>query len=337
MIKNKILITGAAGFIGSHLVDLLLTKGFAAKQLLLVIAPWDTLENLKDHGELNIVRLDIRNTKELEKIVTGCNYIVHLAAKIDFDGTSYQEYKDVNVTPTAALLRSAIKNSVKRFIFFSSIGVHGLPAGIGPIENWNESHPATYTNFYGQSKWRGEEIVRYFHRTTGLPYTIIRPVSVYGPREKGPTLALYKAIKAHLFMMIGTGNNLLHYVYVKDLVMATFLALQSHKSNGEFIIGGPKPEQFKEIVKSVASSINTQLLPLSIPISIAMFLATILEWVYAIVGKKAPLYPERVRTMTTTYYYDQTKAKQELNYKPQYSFKEGATLTGKWYLDHLYL
>lgn len=337
MTKHKILITGAAGFIGSHLVDLLLADGYSLKQLVLLIAPWDTLENFKKHQGAQIVKVDIRNAKELEKQVEGCEYIFHLAAKIDFDGKSYNEYREVNVIPVLTLLLAAAKYSVKKCVFFSSIGVHGLPAGIGNILNWNENHPATYTNFYGKSKWQGEQLVEYFHQKTGLPYAIIRPASVYGPREMGPTLALYKAIKSKQFSMIGNGRNKMHYVFVTDLVKAAYLALKSKKSSGAYIIGGPEPVQFRDIVKNIAQSIQASLLPISIPVLIAIPLSATLQFLFSLLGKKSPLYPERVRTMTTTYYYDITKARTELGYNPQVNFRKGTAITGKWYQENGYL
>lgn len=335
--SNVILITGAAGFIGSHLVDYLLEEGVSPKRLRLIIAPWDTTENLSQHKNLEIHKIDIRDKKALSTVAKGCEYIYHLAAKIDFDGKTYQEYEEVNVTPTETLLKVAVKNKVKKFIFYSSIGVHGLPAGIGNIINWDESHPPTYTNDYGKSKWQGEEIVRQYHEKYKLPYAIIRPASVYGPREKGPTLALFRAIKNKLFVMIGDGKNKMHYVFVKDLVAATYLAAQSKKVAGEYIVGAARPEEFMSIAQAIADSISVQLSSIKIPTPIALILATISDFVFKIFGKKSPLYPERVRTMTTSYYYSINKAKEELGYQPQFSIKKGMQIAGKWYSDHGYL
>lgn len=335
--SKKILITGAAGFIGSHLVDLLLAKGIPKQKLRLLIAPWDTTRNLEHHQNLEIISVDIRDKKQLLQAAKNTEYIYHLAAKIDFDGKTYQEYEDVNVTPTETLLTAAVQNRVKKFIFYSSIGVYGLPAGIGDIINWDETHLPTYTNDYGKSKWEGEERVRYIHQKKNLPYTIIRPASVYGPREKGPTLALYKAIKNRQFVLIGDGKNKMHYVYVEDLVTATYLAAKSTRDQGEYIIGGPKPEEFQEIVKQIGASIDTPLSSIQIPTRLALPVSAVAQAVFGLFGKKAPLYPERVRTMTTSYYYDISKAKEELGYKPAFSFKKGATITGKWYTEQGYL
>src|SRR3989344_1873627 len=150
---EKILITGAAGFIGSHLVDFLIAKKVPYRCLRLVVAPWDNLVNLEQHqlSRLEIIRADIRNRQAMRAVMAGVDTVYHLAARIDFDGKTYQDYQDVNVTATQHLLDAASRNTLRKFVFFSSIGVFGLPAGIGNIEGWDETHPKTYTNFYGQS------------------------------------------------------------------------------------------------------------------------------------------------------------------------------------------
>lgn len=339
MATQKILVTGAAGFIGSHLLDYLIEQNILYSQIRLVIAPWDTTENIAHHdlSKLEIIKADIRDKNAMEAAVKGMNVVYHLAARIDFDGKTYADYKDVNVTATEHLLRACKGQKIVKFIFFSSIGVFGLPAGIGPIEGWDETHPKTYTNFYGQSKWEGEERVMQAHDEFGLPYAIVRPASVYGPREKGPTLALYRAIKNHQFMMIGNGENKMHYAYVKDLVHGAYQAHISKKTAGDYILAGAKPTPFNKVVAAVATSINEPVPTIRIPKSIAMIAAYGMEAAGNIVGIKPPLFPSRVRTMTTPYYFKIDKARNEIGYNPQVLFQTGAKMTGEWYLKQGWL
>ncbi len=329
---KKYLITGAAGFIGSHLVDLLLAEGVKVSQLRLVVKPGESLSNLPELP-FEIIYADIRDKKKMFAAVNGCDIVYHLAARIDFDGKTYDSYKDVNVDATSHLLSAAAKYNVQKFIFFSSIGVYGLPAGIGNIEGWDESHPYTYTNFYGQSKWEGEELVRAAHSKTGLAYAIVRPASVYGPREKGPTLALYSAMAQHRFMMIGDGSNRMHYVFVKDLVKGARLAEVSKRKTGDYILAGPDPLPFRTIVGHVASSLNQKPSQLSLPRPLALLLAYACQMVTSVTGIPLPLFPSRVRTMTTTYWYKITKAHTEIGYAPTVNFKRGSQLTGEWYKE----
>ncbi|MEP7167012.1 MAG: NAD-dependent epimerase/dehydratase family protein [Candidatus Woesebacteria bacterium] len=327
---KKFLITGAGGFIGSHLVDLLLSEGIRPGNMRLVIKPGETLDNLPNLP-FEIIYADIRSKTKMFRAVKGCDVVYHLAARIDFDGKTYEEYRDINVDATAYLLAAAQKYGVKKFVFFSSIGVYGLPAGVGNIDGWDETHPYTYSNFYGQSKWEGEELVRKAHKKTGLPYAIVRPASVYGPREKGPTLALYRAMAHHQFLLIGNGENKMHYVFVKDLVFGARLAEQSKKTAGEYILAGPHPLSFREIVHDVAASIHVSPPTFSLPTYVALAFAYVFQFVTAISGIALPLFPSRVRTMTTTYWYKIEKAKTEIEYVPKTSFKKGSQITGAWY------
>ncbi|GIK83881.1 MAG: N-acetyl-alpha-D-glucosaminyl-diphospho-ditrans, octacis-undecaprenol 4-epimerase [Patescibacteria group bacterium] len=335
--KEKILVTGAAGFIGSHLVEYLLEKKIPISSLRLFIKTGESLENLPKRN-FDIIVGDIRNKKDVAKAMETVTTVYHLAARIDFDGKTYAEYEDVNVQGTKNLLTQAVKNkNFKKFINYSSIGVHGLPAGIGDIVNWDETHEPSYTNFYGRSKWEAEKAVRAAHKKYGLAYAIIRPASVYGPREKGPTLALYKAVKSGQFLMIGNGSNKMHYVFVRDLVVATYLAGASKRSSGEYIIAGPNPTQFKDVVKYVAQSIGKPVPKLCISKPLALCIAYIFQILTRATGKTLPLFPSRVKTMTTTYYYNISKAKKELEYKPKVSFKEGSKIVGEWYIENGFL
>jgi len=330
--KGKTLITGAAGFIGSHLVDLLLKEGEPPNKLRLFVKTGESLDNLPSNKNFDIIVGDIRDKKLIKKAMKDVEVVYHLAARIDFDGKDYADYKDVNVDATQHLLDECKNKRIKKFIFFSSIGVYGLPAGIGDIISWDEEHIKVPTNHYGRSKLEAEQAVIMAHSDWGMPYTIIRPASVYGPREKGPTLALYRAINKRQFVMIGKGNNKMHYVYVTDLVKAARLAEKSKQRTGNYIIAGEEPAKFKNIVKWISKSINQSVPKIVIPGWLALMISYPINIMGKITGIKVPLFPSRVKTMTTSYYYDITKAKEELRYSPKINFKKGAYLTGRWYL-----
>lgn len=219
----------------------------------------------------------------------------------------------------------------------SSIGVFGLPAGIGNIEGWDETHAKTFTNYYGKSKWEGEKVVMAFHDKHKIPYAIIRPASVYGPREKGPTLALYKAIYNHQFLRIGAGENKMHYVFVKDLVKGTYQAYMSRQKAGDYILAGATPTKFKDVVNTIAQSIGRTIPNFYIPTPVAMVAAYGMGAAGKLLHVPVPLFPSRVKTMTSTYYYSIAKAQKEIEYDPQTSFEKGATATGEWYLNQRWL
>lgn len=331
--QAKIVITGAAGFIGSHLIEALLAQGYRRDQLRLVLAPWDNLTNLPG-GNWELIRADLRQPDHMAEIVKDASVIYHLAAKIDFDSQNYQDYWEANVATTQHLIHHLNRQQLPKFIFFSSIAVHGLPAVMGRIENWDETHPPTYTNYYGRSKWEAEGVVRTAHRSFGLPYAIIRPASVYGPRDKGATFALYQAIKKGWYVPIGLGNNKLHYVYVTDLVAAAILAQHSSTTAGEYLVGGATPTTLKALTDTIAKTLHKSLPSWYLPRWLALGVSYLTEAVGKILGVSLPLYPYRVRTMTAEYWYSIAKAKKELGYQPIVSLAQGIAKTTAWYREH---
>lgn len=330
--KKKILITGAAGFIGSHLIDLLLEEGATIGNLRLFVKNNESLENLP-RKKLDIIYGDIRDKNAVRKAMEGIETVYHLAAKIDFEGKDYKEYKEINVEGTQNILDCCKEGEIQKFVFFSSIAVFGLPADIGNILNWNETHPKTYTNFYGRSKLEAEKRVLRAFDEKKIPYIIIRPASVYGPREKGPTFELYKAIKKHLFFIVSNGNNKMHYVYVKDLVKGARQA-QLSKTVGDYILAGVVPTTLNDVAKNIAASIGESIPSFHLPKSFVYPLSFGIDSLSKLFRFKSPISPSRVRTMTSSYYYDIGKSQREIGYDPGTSFEEGSKETGKWYLQN---
>jgi len=328
---GKILITGASGFIGSHLVETLLEQKIPLENIRLLIPEKEPLANLPNL-KFDVVRGDIKNIKDVKRAVRGVDMIYHLAA-LTIDGGKYytkKEYAKVNVMGTQNLLNACKNMKIKKFIFFSSIAVYGLPAWAGDIKNWNENQPKNPREIYGESKLKAEGKIVEAHEKWGIPYVILRPTSVYGPRDKRNLLELYKAIKKHLFLYIGNGWNKMDYVFVKDVAQAAYLAGISKQTNGNYIIGCGKPLSLNEVAFFVANSINTTVPSLHIPKTIAYLGSYIVERVSKFFGIAPMLFPARVKVMTRDCYYDIAKAKKELGYKPNFSFEKGTQITGEW-------
>lgn len=335
---TRILITGAAGFIGSHLVELLLKEGIPANRLRLVLLNNES-DKFLPKQKFDIVRGDLRNKKFTQKIMQDVETVFHLAALITttLSKTQYNIYKEVNVDGTSNLLDACKNKKIQKFVFFSSVAVYGLPPWTGDIIGWNETQPKTYSEMYGKSKLEAEKKVIEAHKKWGIPYAILRPANVYGPRNFGQIYSLYKSIKKRQFVMIGNGKNKMHYLYVTDLVKAA-RQIQKHKStSSDFILAAKEPTQFKDIIKFVAQSINQSPSYVSIPKSIGLLASYITDISGKLIGIKSPLFPDRVKVMTMNYFYNTEKARKEFGFKPQVSFQEGAIKTGKWYLENGYL
>lgn len=334
--KRKILITGAAGFIGSSLVEHLLKDGQSSETLRLLVAPWDNLDNLPQNI-FEIVICDIRDKKLVDKAMRGIDTVYHLAAKTVKRGGTYEYYKDTNVNGTENLLEAAGKHQVKKFIYFSSISVFGLPAWSGDIKGCNETWPKNFSEPYGRTKYESEKLVINASKKFGLDYIILRPTTVYGPKDKAGIFQLFKVIKEGHFIFIGNARNKMDYVYVGDIVKAARMAEKSSISNEDFIIGGGKPIQQIELVASICKSIHKDIPKIYIPKYLALPLSKIIVQICNLFDIKPLLFPERVKILTTDCYFDIQKAKNVLGYRPEYSIHQGAYLTADWLIRNNYI
>jgi nucleoside-diphosphate-sugar epimerase len=311
---KKILVTGAAGFIGSHLVEHLLDCGIRPNQIRLLIPKGESLKNLPNK-KFEIIRGDIRNIEDVKKSVKDIEVIYHLAALIVKKEYTKKDYFDVNVYGTKNLIDYVDKIKLKKFIFFSSVAIYGLPICIGDMKNISENSPKKPCEVYGKSKLKAEE----FLINSKLPYAIIRPTSVYGPRDHSSFPNLVKAIKDHYFFIVGNGKNKLDYVFVKDLVRAAKLAEKNKKRVADYIIGGGA-KSLNEIASDICQKTNSWIIPFHFPKNIALFIS----YFTSILG--LPFYPGRVNAMTSNFYFDLNKARKEIGYKPEINFKESINL-----------
>src|SRR5258708_3723306 len=297
---DRYLITGATGFIGSHLVEALLAQKIPASHITLLVQPKANLSNLPKLP-FHITRGDIRDPRAVKEAIKGASYVYHLAAVSGLQSDKDEDYLSVNVGGTKNVVDACKKNPLKKFVFFSSIAVYGLPAWVGDIINWDETKPHHFSEVYGQSKAEAENIVVEAHQQYDLPYVIIRPTSVYGPRDRGQLYGLYKAIYRQYFVMIGNGNNVLDMVFVNDIVDGAIHAAKNTSSASDYILGATTPTKFKDIVRNISRSTGRHMLPITIPKSVALPLSVIVSHGCSMIGIHSPIFPSRVKVMTSSY------------------------------------
>lgn len=237
---NRVLITGGAGFIGSHLVDRLLTKGCYVKCLDNFSS--GDISNIWHHmGDKNfkLINGDIRDAKLLEDITKDVDVIFHLAAQIHIDKSIVdpETTHDVNAGGTLNILQAALRNDVERVIYASSSEVYGS-AKYTPMD---ENHPMDTQSPYSASKLAGDRYCFAFHKTYGLNVTIIRNFNVFGPRQKhtgyGGVIPIFisRVLQNKPPLIYGTGEQIRDYMYIPDAVQAYMLVGESNKVNGEAI------------------------------------------------------------------------------------------------------
>lgn len=254
--EKSILVTGGAGFIGSHLVDELLSRGH-------VVTVLDNLssgvqDNLPAHDHLRFVNDDILNVKVVDRLVKESDMVFHLAEYIPgsknygvghvvkFSAEAPIQDFDVSARGTLLVLNSA-KKYRKKFIFTSTAAVYGESS-----ESLTESSQPMPISPYGASKLCAEQYVSLYHRLYGLPTGIVRFFNVYGPRQLKYVmydLSIRLQKNPSRLEMFGTGEEKRDFVYVKDAVAALLMVAQDENATGEvYNVASGKNTSIKELV-----------------------------------------------------------------------------------------
>jgi UDP-glucuronate 4-epimerase len=240
---KAVLVTGGAGFIGSHLVDRLLAEGREVVGIDAFTGYYSrrrkerNLESASRKGGFRLVEGDLLDL-DLDGLVRGVDGIVHLAGEPGVRrswGGALRRYLERNVVSTERLLEAAWRNGVPHFVYASSSSVYGSDPG-HPVD---EDHPRRPTSPYGLSKLAAEELIQLYRRERGVPGTILRYFTVYGPRQR-PEMAvsrfIFSALRGRPVDVYGDGEQIRDMTYVADAVDATVAALDAPP--GVYNVGG---------------------------------------------------------------------------------------------------
>jgi len=324
---GTVLVTGGKGFLGQHLVSRLDELG--EKVRIFARIP----EGQKEEPVNNVVWGDIRDTKAVNRAVEGVDAVIHLVSNFRKGGSDKNEAYSINVEGTENVLNASLKYGVKRLIHCSTIGVHGDVRSI-PANEETAFNPG---DLYQETKLIAEKRVWEFYKKTGLPTTVIRPISLLGPGDLR-MLKLFRMIKRGRFVMVGHGNVLFQPAYIDDVVRGFLLCLHNEKAVGEvFIIGGDEYLPLKALVRLIASDLKVPPPKLKLPLVPVLWLATLCEHLCAPFGIEPPLHRRRVSFFQNNRAFSIEKAKRVLAYKPQVSLREGIQRSIRWYEDHGWL
>lgn len=318
---TKIAVTGASGFTGSALVRKLLLDGYGVRALARQSTDIVQMENLE------VIAGDLSNKVALLELVSGADTVFHIAAMYRSEG-GYDEFFAVNVEGTRALLEASERAGVRRFVYCSTIGVHGTVAHTPADEN----APFNPRDFYQETKLIAEKICREAHGK-GIEVVIIRPCAIYGPGDTR-MLKMFKMLNKGIFFFVGDGQPNFHPVYIDDLVQGFILAMTVKSAAGEtFIIGGPRYMPLREYVATAANAIQVANPKLKIPYRLMSFAAWICEAICTPLGIQPPLHRRRLTFFKHNRAFDITKAKTLLGYNPRFELIEGFNETVAWYKE----
>ncbi|MBN2808041.1 MAG: NAD-dependent epimerase/dehydratase family protein [Deltaproteobacteria bacterium] len=304
------LVLGGAGFIGSHVVDALLTAGH---QVRVFERPGCDLANLTTVlGRIEICYGDFANVEEhagvLAEALVGIDLVLHLVSTVLPASSNENPLYDIetNLKGTVSLLTLAVKQGVKKVVFASSGGQVYGPVSVLPIR---EESPAEPLSSYGIIKLAGEKYLRLFNHLHGLDYTVLRISNPYGERQKvsgaqGAVAVFLGRIKRGQALEIwGDGSVARDYLYIADLIKAILLACEIRTSEKLFNIGSGSPCTLNHLI-------------------------TLLE---EVTGRKVTVgYKESRACDSSVNFLDCHRARKYLGWQPQCSLREGLERTWKW-------
>jgi nucleoside-diphosphate-sugar epimerase len=321
--SRKVLVTGGCGFIGINLTTALLERGATVTVLDLPTADWDRLP-----PDVTRVEADLLEPSTLTGALADIVVVYHLAARTDLDGTTVEDYR-VNFEGTKNLLdEAATSGSVQRFVFYSTM----LTVGVADTTRFlDETTPYRPDTLYGESKVAGEKVVIAECARTGIPYTIIRPTSVYGPWGGAPYDSFFRTVKSRSYVHAGKAENLVSWVYVKNLVDLTLTASTRKEAKNEIYFGSDlHPYTMREITDRVADYYGVRIL--TVP-SFVLVLAAYAFGVLKVLGLNVPIYPARLRNIRANYCFSIEKAIR-LGHVQRYDLNHGIKESLDWYESH---
>jgi len=324
----KILITGASGFIGSHIVEEALRRG---------LDTWAGVRKTSSRRYLNDERihfldLDFSSKEAMTESLRGkqFDYIVHAAGVTKC--LNEEDFERVNTQGTINLVSALLDLAmpIERFVYLSSLSIFGAIHERQPHADIDESDTPRPNTAYGRSKLKAEQFLDSIGND--FPYIVLRPTGVYGPRETD-YLLMARSIRRHVDFAAGFSRQDITFVYVKDLVQAIFLAFD-HGMDGRkyFITDGEvySSRQFSDLLRRELGS--PWCLRLCAPLWLLKVVTSVADkWAHA-TGKPTTLNNDKYHILRQrNWKCDIEPAVDELGYRPQYKLDQGVRLTVDWY------
>lgn len=334
---EKILITGASGFIGSFLVEEALRRGLSTWA---GIRATSSRRYLKDNG-IHFLELDFAHPDKLRARLAAhkeaygrFDYIVHCAGVTKC--TDKRTFDEVNFRQTRCFIDTLLELDMvpRQFAYISTLSVFGpvREKDYAPIEAEDTPVPNTA---YGLSKLKAEQYIR---SIPGFPYVIYRPTGVYGPREADYYL-MAKSIQRHIDFSVGFRRQDLTFVYVKDIVQAVFRGMEKNVSRREYFLTDGNVYQSRAFSDLIQKELGDPfVLHLKCPLIILKIISLLAEWAAKCSGRSSTLNSDKYKIMKQrNWRCDITPTVDELGYAPEYDLEKGVRETIAWYRNEGWL
>jgi Nucleoside-diphosphate-sugar epimerases len=337
-----ILVTGASGFIGSHLCAALLERGERVRALYRRRQPPAELRELAERfgkrsaaagPSLELFNADLGDRARVLEAVSGVDSVIHVAA-LAADWGELELFVKANYDATVLLLEAAREAGARRFLYFSSAQVHGYGDHVDTTER-GPYFPLVYP--YQITKRMAEEYVL-AQDSPSFRATAVRPCNVYGPGDYKSMYAMFDNILGGVFGYLGDGSRLTCPVYVDDLCAGVLLALECEESGGRAILLGDGDKvSWRDFSMAMFSALGSRRRPVAMPVPIAYAAAGAMAAAKRLVRseKAPPLTKYVVDQGAHNFHFSIATARSLLGFEPRVFFEEGIGRTAKAYLSEL--
>jgi nucleoside-diphosphate-sugar epimerase len=276
---------------------------------------------------------DLVDPASLDRALADVDVAYNIAAIYRQAGLPKDRYRAVNATGAAALVDAAARQSVRRVVHCSTVGVHG------DVEHppANEEAPLAPGDVYQETKLEGEQLVREAARRTGVEAVIARPSGIYGPGDRR-LLKMFRGIARGRFPILGRGEIYYHLTYIDDLVEGFRLCGEHPAAAGRtYLLAGGEVTTLNELVTRVAAVAGVEPPRLHWPVWPVWMAGAACEAICAPFGVEPPLYRRRVDFYTKSRAFDITRARTEIGFSPAVTLEDGIRRTLTWYREHGWL
>jgi nucleoside-diphosphate-sugar epimerase len=320
----KVLVTGATGLLGGHLLRELQQRG---EQIRALVLPVENADKLTDQG-VEVVRGDITDASTLAPVVKDVDVVIHLAGMMGV-WRPLSDYRMVNVTGSENLYRAAQRAGVRRFVHTSSHTVYGLGHGRFLTEQ-DELRPDP--DPYSITKAEGDRLIRRLMLESGMQTVILRPGTFFGPGDQLHFGRMAQRLKDGKGVLIGKGDNALPFCYVTDIVQGFLLATYHENAPGNvYNITNDHPMTQSEIFNAIADATGGKRPTVHLPYLPTYYGGICAEKVAQITHRKPILTRLGAMMFGSDNKHSVEKARRELGYEPKVDLREGIRLAAEWF------
>jgi nucleoside-diphosphate-sugar epimerase len=326
----KVLVTGAGSLLLGGIAQQLASRGDE-------VVCFQRRENETTHSNITTFAGDIRDRGAASEAASGCDAIIHGAARVGVMG-SWEDFYSTNVDGTTNVLRAAEEHHIARLVYVSTPSV----AHVGRSIEGDVATPATTgrkRTFYAESKAIAE-ILALQANSAELGVVALRPHLVWGPGDTQLVGRIVDRARQGRLVMVGSGNALVDSTYIDNAISAHIAALDaiapgSSCAGKAYVISNGEPRTVNELMSRICLAAGVEFSPKHVPAVIARSIGSVVERIWPLIRKDEPPITRFVaEQLGTAHWFDQRPAQEDLNWKPQVSLDEGFVRLAKWFQEH---